>query len=119
MSVAHHANYLAWFEVGRTEWCRANGFAYRDLEVQEGILLMVAEARCRYKAPAHYDDVLSIRTQVNSFKKRIIAFGYEIVNAATRELVATGETIHAVTDRKGRVRSLPDKYAAFFRSNEL
>ncbi|MDD5541834.1 MAG: thioesterase family protein [Acidobacteriia bacterium] len=114
MSVAHHANYLAWFEVGRTEWCRAKGFTYRDLETKEGILLMVAEVRCRYKSPARYDDVLTIRTQVNNFKKRLITFGYEILNAATREVVAAGESVHVVTDRNGRVRSLPEKYVRFF-----
>lgn len=118
MSVAHHANYLAWFEVGRTEWCRSKGFTYRDLEAKEGILLMVAEIRCRYKSPARYDDELTIRTRVHSFKKRIITFGYEIVNKVTRELVAAGESVHVVTDRDGRVRSLPEKYAKFFHQEE-
>jgi acyl-CoA thioester hydrolase len=115
MGVAHHSNYLAWFEVGRTEWCRANGFTYHSMEREDGILLMVADVYCRYKSPARYDDVLVIRTHVEAFKKRVIVFGYEIIRQPTGELLATGETTHAVTDVHGHLRSLPDKYARYFR----
>jgi acyl-CoA thioester hydrolase len=114
MGIAYYANYLAWFEVGRTEWCRATGFTYRDMEQHEGILLMVAEAHCRYKSPARYDDVLIIKTKVNSFKKRLIVFGYEVLDHASGQLLATGETTHTITDIEGRLRSLPEKYFKYF-----
>ena len=58
MGVVYHANYLVWFEIGRTEFCRARGFSYRDMEENENAFLVVAESYCRYKAPAYYDDVL-------------------------------------------------------------
>lgn len=114
MGIAYYANYLAWFEVGRTEWCRATGFTYREMEQQEGIYLMVADAHCRYKAPARYDDVLIIKTKVKSFKKRLIVFGYEVFSQASRQLLATGETTHTITDAEGHLRSLPEKYFKFF-----
>lgn len=117
MSIAYYANYFAWFEVGRTEWCRSTGFTYREMEQQEGIYLMVAEAHCRYKAPARYDDILVIRTKVNSFKRRLIVFGYEIVKRETGELLATGETTHTITDAQGRLHSLPEKYFKFFENH--
>ncbi len=116
MAIAYYANYFAWFEVGRTEWCRAAGFTYRDLEKEEGIYLMVADAHCRYKAPALYDDVLRVRTRVTSFKRRLIVFGYEVVNADSGKLLATGETTHTITDSRGRLRSLPGKYVKFFQA---
>ena len=114
MGIAYYANYLAWFEVGRTEWCRATGFTYREMEQQEGIYLMVADAHCRYKAPARYDDVLIIKTKVKSFKKRLIVFGYEVLSQASGQLLATGETTHTITDAEGHLRSLPEKYFKFF-----
>ncbi|MBZ5554449.1 MAG: acyl-CoA thioesterase [Acidobacteriia bacterium] len=114
MGIAYYANYLAWFEVGRAEWCRATGFTYHELEQREGIYLMVADAHCRYKAPARYDDVLVIKTKVNSFKKRLIVFEYEILNHASGQLLATGETTHTITDAEGRLRSLPEKYSRYF-----
>jgi acyl-CoA thioester hydrolase len=116
MGIAYYANYLAWFEVGRAEWCRATGFTYRDMEQQEGIYLMVADAHCRYKAPARYDDVLIIKTKVKLFKKRLIVFGYEVLNRASDRLLATGETTHTITDAEGRLRSLPEKYLRYFQS---
>ena len=60
MGVVYYANYLIWMEVGRVEYCRAAGIRYRDMEDDDGILLVVAEANCRYLAPARYDDEVRI-----------------------------------------------------------
>jgi acyl-CoA thioester hydrolase len=110
MGVVYYSNYLVWFEVGRTEFCRQRGFAYRDMEEQEGLYIIVAEARCRYKAPAHYDDEIEVRTYLRDVRKRVLVFGYEIYCTATDELLAEGETVHVITNRDGRPRPLPDKY---------
>jgi len=110
MGVVYYANYLVWFEVGRTDFCRQHGFAYREMEVEDGLYITVAEARCRYKAPARYDDELLVRTFLRSVRKRVLVFGYEIHRPATDELLAEGETVHVITDRDGRARPLPDKY---------
>jgi acyl-CoA thioester hydrolase len=110
MGVVYYSNYLVWFEIGRTDYCRQHGFAYRDMEEQDGLYIIVAEARCRYKAPAHYDDEILVRTCLRAVRKRVLVFGYEIYHQMNDELLAEGETVHVITDRDGRPRSLPDKY---------
>jgi acyl-CoA thioester hydrolase len=97
MGVVYYANYFIWFEVGRTDFCRQRGFAYRDMEEQDGLYIIVAEARCRYKAPAHYDDEVEVRTYLKDVRKRVLVFGYEIYRVASDELLAEGETVHVLT----------------------
>jgi acyl-CoA thioester hydrolase len=116
MGVVYYANYLVWFEIGRTDYCRQHGFAYREMEQQDGLYIMVAEVRCRYKAPARYDDELTIRTCLKAIRRRVLIFGYEVYRPATDELLAEGETVHVITDSEGRPRSLPDKYRDLFAS---
>ena len=110
MGVVYYANYLVWFEIGRTDFCFQHGFAYHDMEQKDGLYIMVAEARCRYKAPARYDDELVVRTRLTGMRRRVLIFGYEIYKKRTDELIAEGETVHVITDRDGRPRTLPDKY---------
>ena len=110
MGIVYYANYLVWFEIGRTDYCRARGFSYRDMEESDNAFLVVAEAYCRYKAPAYYDDELSIRTHITELRKRSLRFGYEIIRPADNVVVAEGETGHVVTDSTGRVRSFPEGY---------
>jgi len=110
MGVVYYANYFIWFEVARTDFCRQRGFAYRDMEEQDGLYIIVAEARCRYKTPAHYDDEIEVRTYLKDVRKRVLVFGYEIYRTVTDELLAEGETVHVITNRDGRPRPLPDKY---------
>jgi acyl-CoA thioester hydrolase len=110
MGVVYHANYLVWFEIGRTEFCRARGFSYRDMEEDENAFLVVVESYCRYKAPAHYDDELIVRTHITELRRRSLRFGYEIVRASDGQIIAEGETGHLVTDFNGRVRSFPPTY---------
>jgi acyl-CoA thioester hydrolase len=111
MGVVYHANYLVWFEIGRTEFCRARGFSYRDMEENENAFLVVAESYCRYKAPAYYDDVLIVRTHITELRRRSLRFGYEIVRESDDVVIAEGETGHVVTDANGRVRSMPQGFA--------
>jgi acyl-CoA thioester hydrolase len=110
MSVVYYANYFVWFEVGRTDLCRQRGFAYRDMEKNDGLCIIVAEARCRYHAPARYDDEIEIRTRIASMRRRVITFDYEIYRNPDGELLAEGQTVHVITDLSGRPRALPDKY---------
>lgn len=111
MGVVYHANYLVWFEIGRTEFCRARGFSYRDMEENENAFLVVAESYCRYKAPAYYDDELIVRTHITELRRRSLRFGYEVVRVADGVVIAEGETGHVVTDGNGRVRTLPPGFA--------
>jgi len=114
MGVVYYGNYFTYFEVGRVEWCKARGFNYRDMESEDGALLVVAEARCRYKAPARFDDLLEIRTSLKQARQSVVAFSYEVRKAESGELLATGETVHFVTDTKLQPRSLPEKYRSLF-----
>lgn len=116
MGVVYHANYLVWFEIGRTEFCRARGFSYRDMEENENSFLVVAESYCRYKAPAYYDDELLVRTHVTELRRRSLRFGYEIVRISDDRVIAEGETGHVVTDPNGRVRSFPEGYCQLLRA---
>jgi len=112
MGVVYHANYLVWFEIGRTEFCRARGFSYREMEENGRAFLVVAESYCRYKAPAYYDDELLIRTHITELRRRSVRFGYELVRLSDGVTIAEGETGHVVTDPQGRVISMPDEYRA-------
>jgi len=114
MGIVYYANYLVWFELGRTDFCQQHGFRYRDMEREDGLYIMVAEARCRYKAPARYDDDILVRTCLRAVRKRVLVFGYEVYRQAEDELLAEGETVHVVTDRDGHPRALPDKYRELF-----
>ena len=116
MGVAYYSNYLVWFEVGRSEACRDRGFSYSEMEAATQSFLAVAEARCRYHSPARYDEVLQVRTAIESLRSRTVNFRYEIVKKDGGVLVATGSTTHIVLDPKGRPKSLPEKYASLLRS---
>lgn len=106
MGVAYHANYLIWMEVGRTDYCRACGFAYRDMEAA-GVRLVVAEARARYHAAARYDDGLRIETRLTVLRSRQVGFAYAVYREDDGDLLATGDTLHLPTDAQGRVTRLP------------
>jgi len=115
MGIAHHAEYLAWYEVGRTEWIRAGaatGKSYRVLE-EAGYLLPVVEVTSRHHASARYDDVLDVRTRLADATRVRLVFEYEVRRSADDALLATGRTSHAVTDRSGRVRRLPPEVLAW------
>lgn len=114
MGVAYYGNYLTWFEVARVEWCKAAGFNYRDMEREDGALLVVAEATCRYRSPARFDDELAIRTFVTKARSRMVAFGYEVRNSETGTLLATGETSHLITGPDLKPRTMPEKYRGMF-----
>ncbi len=110
MGVVYHANYLIWFEIGRNEICRSRGFSYRDMEEKDNTLLVVAECRCRYKSPAFYEDLITVRTNISEIRSRSIRFVYEIFRSADGITLADGETLHLVTDKNKKVRSLPATY---------
>jgi len=111
MGVVYHANYLVWMEVARVDYCRANGFRYKDLEHDHGILLAVTEVDCRYLSPARYDDEVEIATVVTRAHHRAITFGYEMrsvpENGETSRLLATGSSNHIFLNRELRPTALP------------
>ncbi len=103
--VVYYANYLRFFEMGRTEWMRQIlGTPYRELE-SSGILFPVVEAHIRYKAPAGYDDLLSIWTALSDWSRITLTFYYEI--RRDDKILVTGTTKHAAADRNGRLTKIP------------
>jgi len=114
MGVVYYANYLVWMEVGRVELCKTLGFNYRDMENQDGVYLAVAEAQCRYRFPARFDDEVTVKTWVEDANTRIVVFGYEIRLADQDRVLATGHTRHVFVNRAMQRSRLPDKYHAMF-----
>jgi len=110
MGIVHNANYMVWFEVGRSELCRSRGFSYKQMEDEEDALMVVAESYCRYKSPAYYEDLVTIRTKVAEVRSRSLTFVYEVYRESDDTLIAEGETVHLVTDRNKKVRILPEIY---------
>ena len=119
MGIVHNSNYLIWFEVGRSEYCRARGFSYKEMEEKDGALMVVAESRCRYKSPAYYEDLLTVRTKIAELRSRSLRFIYEIHRASDDTLLAEGETLHLVTDKDKKIRSLPITYREKLTSPEI
>lgn len=110
MGVVYHSNYLVWFEVGRVEMLRELGFHYREMEKQDDTHIAVVEARCRFKSPALYDDLITVRTRLLNVRDSLLHFGYEVVRSSDGTLLAEGETIHLVVDREFKRIRLPEKY---------
>jgi len=101
----HHANYLTYFEMGRTEMLREQGYTYRAFE-DAGLFMVVAEASCQYRAPAEYDDLLRLRTRVEKITAASIRHAYELIRE--RQIIATGSTLVVCVDQEGKIRRLPD-----------
>ncbi len=116
MGVVYHSNYFIWFEVGRVELLRQLGFSYREMEAQDGCAIAVIDARCRYKAPARYDDEIIVRTHLVLLRESLLQFACELLRVEDGALLAEGDTTHIVVDRQMRKIPLPEKYMAAFRA---
>lgn len=101
MGIAHHSNYIVWFEIGRTDLCRATGISYAEIETR-GFILVVTEVTCRYRVPYRYDEEVLIRTSVAEAGNRSIRFAYELLNAGGDIVHATGSSAHVWVDRETR-----------------
>ena len=106
--VVHHANYLNWFEEGRSEFLRQKGCRYSDME-REGFFVIVARATVDYRAPSYYEDRITISTTLEKGGGRMLEFSYKATNQ-DGVLVAEGRTRHLVLDRERRLVSIPEKF---------
>ena len=114
MGMVYYANYFVWMEIGRTDFCRECGFRYADLEREEQAFLPVAEADCRYRSPARYDDEIMVETTIERLNRRLIEFSYRIKTADT--VLAEGRTLHIIMGADGKPRSLPGRYLELLKS---
>ncbi len=106
MGVVYYANYLRWFETGRSEFLRQIGLPYATIE-QQGFHFPVIEVNCRYCQPARYDEVIKVETNLEQVGRATLTFGYRIAREAGGVLLATGSTKHACVDHAGRPVRLP------------
>ena len=114
IGVVYYANHYIWMEVARVELCKARGFNYRDMELEDGILMAVAESACRYRAPAHFDDEIIVKSWIEAANSRTVTIQYEMRLAEGDRVVATGHTHHVFVNREMRKARLPEKYFAMF-----
>lgn len=107
MGVVYHANYLTWFEIGRTEWIASFGYPYAEFE-RRGLLLPVVEAHLTYHAPARYGDEVTIITRLSSLSGVRLTFTYEILlkKQESSTLLVEGYTKHAWVDKEFRPTAL-------------
>ena len=118
MGVVYNANYLAWFEIARTELCRQWGVSYADWE-KEGLLLPVVEAHCRYKHPACYDEQIQLWCRVADVKIHSVTFEYRIMRLSDYKLIAEGWTKHGCTDREGHLYREEHPFYEWMRSKSI
>ncbi len=107
MGVVYHSHYAVWFEIGRTEFCRAAGLPYRELE-ESGLLIPVIGLQCKYRRPARYDDPLRVRTTLPELSGRGLRFEYEVVDREDL-LMADGSTRHIFADVHGKPRRASER----------
>jgi acyl-CoA thioester hydrolase len=106
MGVVYHANYLAWCEVGRTEYIRTSGMSYREME-EAGVQLAVSDLEMRFHAPARYDDVVRVETHLTDVRSRTVTFDYVVVKADTGSRLVSVRTRLISLDRAGRPTAMP------------
>jgi len=107
MGFLHHAGYFTYFEIGRTELLRASGGNYRQME-EQGMLIVVVRAECRFHRPARYDDILRLRTTIVRVTPAKIEHEYRLFLQET--LLAVGKVTLAVIDREGKVQRVPEYF---------
>jgi acyl-CoA thioester hydrolase len=112
MGIVYYANYLVWFEVGRTDLLRLTGWSYREMEI-DGFALPVVEAHCEYRQSARYDDEIEVVTTGAVLSAVRVQFDYQVVRTADGATLADGHTVHASLDTGGKPRRLPDRIRGF------
>src|SRR5574341_753015 len=115
MGVAYYANYLRWFEIGRTELLRQLGLPYTAIE-EKGLRFPVTEVSCRYFRPSRYDDVIAIETTLTSLGRVTLTFSYRLLRKEDEALIASGWTKHACVDEQGEVAKIPPDLEAVLRA---
>lgn len=112
MGVVYYANYLVWFEMVRTEYFRERGIVYKRLEDEDKIYLPVVEAHCSYKAPAKYDEIITVKTWLGETGRCRLTFEYEV--SRNSKVLTTGHTKHVFIDSNSKPIEIPEKIRGIF-----
>jgi acyl-CoA thioester hydrolase len=107
MGFLHHGNYFAYFEMGRTELLRAQGGNYRQME-EDGLLMVVVSIECKYRKPAHYDDVLTLQTRIVRVTPAKLEHEYRLYRDG--ELLTEARSVLACVDRDGIIQRIPEVF---------
>lgn len=110
MGVVYHANYIKWFEMGRTELLREMGIVYAELE-SSGYNLPVTELYCQYHLPVRYDNIILVETGINYFRRSILKFDYLIWDEKMEKILTEGRTVHVFTNNEGKIVRAPKTFA--------
>ena len=114
MGIVHHSNYTVWFEAGRTDFLKKAGTSNTSIE-GNGVLLPLYGMNCQYKSPARYEDEIMVVTRLKKVSRVRLCFSYQVLNAANHKRLATGETMHAWTDKSLKPvdaeKAVPDAYS--------
>ena len=100
--VVYHGRFVPWLEAGRTEYLRARGYTYREMEAS-GVGMSVIELQIRFRAPARYDDPIVVYAWISEFSRVRVRFGYAVYHEPEARLLLEAETVHAFIDREGRL----------------
>jgi len=108
MGIVYYANYLVWFEVGRTEYLLSQGMDYRDVE-KDGLFMAVVEAHCVYKAPARYGETVVVSTWPADVRNSSLTFAYKVTRKGEEKVLCEGHTSHVLIDKDLKPRKIPEK----------
>ncbi len=104
MGIVHHSNYIKFFEVARTEWLRAAGLTYKEMECR-GVMMPIVDVQIKYRMPAYYDELITVKAMVEDMPMARMTFKYEVRGEDGRD-IASGLTtlgfIDSVTRRPQR-----------------
>jgi acyl-CoA thioester hydrolase len=100
MGIVYHSHYLVWFEIGRTDWCRAAGLPYAEME-RSGLYIPVTHVECAFRRRSSYDDPIRVLTRMTELGSRGCTFAYDVHNP-DGDLLAEGATRHVFTDSSGK-----------------
>jgi acyl-CoA thioester hydrolase len=115
MGIVHHSNYIVWFEEGRSSYMRCRGFPYSQVEAS-GLYFTVAEVLARYIVPAHYEDLLLVRTRIGDLRSRGLRFDYRIIRARDDTTLVTGYSKHICITHAGQPVRIPSEMLAALRA---
>lgn len=115
MGIIHHASYIVYFEEGRSNYARQRGSDYASFE-RSGYFLTVSEVNARYIKPARYGQQITVRCWIDDMKSRGLTFGYEIVDAQSRDILVEGYSKHICITHDGQVARLPEQWRAWERT---
>lgn len=108
MGIVYYANYLVWFEVGRTEYLLSQGMDYRMIE-KEGLFMAVVESHCTYRSPARYGETILVETWPGEVRNSSLKFHYKILRKEDKKLLCEGWTAHVLIDKDVKPRKIPEK----------